>query len=110
MKSALAILFSLSLVWGQAVAQTMPSCAERTTCACCNCGKACCVGKQAARSEPLSAAPQSSTQQNQTLFLVLANRTFVIFDTTPSEVFLPFSSPLMASAVPLFQQNCALLI
>ena len=110
MKSALAILFSLSLVWGQAVAQTTGSVAERATRACCDCGKACCVGKQAAQPEPLSAAPQSSAQQSQVLVLVLANRAFVTFDTPPSQIFPSYASLLKASAVPLFQQNCALLI
>lgn len=111
-KRLLAILSCL-LFAGQAIAvQPLPSCTAQTVraCACC-CGNVkmnCCAAKPTSR---LPATPARTISQNQFLILTL---TAMAFTPTPFESarhnFSSADFPSTASAVPIFQRDCAILI
>jgi len=111
MKTTFAILFSALLAMGQcafmpaAIASSAPA-----SCACPGCEKACCAARQHPASQP--AAPARTVSQNQSVLQLAILARLVILAQTPVARFSASfpSSPLAASAVPVYQRNCSYLI
>ena len=115
-KPLLAILFSLALVWAQSVparcVQSAAAGVARSACKCCHCGGAsCCMKKTAPNPQPMPAAPApTSSQQLQLLSLAPAPVAFVLPSAASSPFSATASAPVRAAALPLYQQNCILLL
>jgi hypothetical protein len=115
-KSLLAILFSLALVWAQSVpARCVPSATAgvaRSACKCCHCGGAsCCMKKTAPNPQPMPAAPApTSAQHLQLLSLAPVAVAFMLPSAASSPLSSPAAASVRAAAVPLYQQNCTFLI
>jgi hypothetical protein len=115
-KSLLAILFSLALVWAQSVparcVQPASTGMARTACKCCHCGGAdCCMKKSApVRQSPPAAPAPAASQQVQLLLLTPATVAFVLPSAASSPISSPAASPERAADLPLYQQNCTFLI
>jgi len=112
-KRLFAILFSLLLVWVQAVAAApVPATgAERASCACCKCDKVCCcVTPTSPDTAPATATPVRAGVQNELSILASPSVAWTLPATEPQILSPPASSPLTATGVPLFTRHCALLI
>lgn len=115
-KALVAILFSLALVWAQSVparcGQSATAGVARSACKCCHCGGVdCCMKKTGPAPQPMPAAPApASSQQVQLLLLAPATLAFVLPSAASSPFSSPATSPARAAALPLYQQNCTLLI
>jgi hypothetical protein len=114
MKHWCAILFSMLLAWSPyAPAQALPDCAKSKMASCdmpC-CQKNCSMTQGSCGSQPAPAVPAQKTgAQNQISLLAPA----VVLWTVPENFANSFSSvsasPLMATGVPLYERNCALLL
>jgi hypothetical protein len=110
MKTVLAIVCSLMLVWTPFVQAQAPAAGvERTMRACCPCHASCCAAPAAPESSPLSTIPALNLQ---TQLLLLAPTTLAwTLPTSSPENFLarPVSS-LTHEHAPLYERNCARLI
>lgn len=111
MKTALAIVCSLLLVWTNIVPSQASGASVTSTAPSCHCGKTgCCAAKRSLpESLPISAAPASSLQ-NQFSLLAPAIAVWTIPAVVSSEVFSPLSPSFPTSSAPLFERNCAWLI
>jgi hypothetical protein len=113
MKRLFAILFSLLLVWMQAVAATQApiSGVKRAVCTCCDCGRTdCCVTPTSVPAAPTPAAPIRTGVQNELGLFAPASVAWTL-PAVEVQVFSPAAfSPLTTADVPLFTRHCALLI
>jgi len=111
MKTALAIVCSLVLLWTQFVQAEHQAAGEAgPTPACCGCKSRCCAAKSSSESLPVSATPVSSFSQNQFLSLQPAGVDWTLPQTATQNILGVFFSPLTAAAAPLYARNCARLI
>jgi len=113
-RKALAILFSLLLVYAQVVATTCaPVMAPpKTACTCCDCGSAdCCVTQSSSpHPAPVPVAPVRAGIENQLSVLSAGSLVWVLPQADASPFSPPAASSLIAVVVPLFARHCALLI
>jgi hypothetical protein len=113
-KTPLAILFSLLLIWAQVAFNGPVSSLARqaVTCKCCACGGTnCCLSDSAPTdSSPLSAPPARTAFASEILVAAPA----LLAWTLPLETARTFSFSdgglLQSAGVPLFTRHCALLI
>jgi len=113
-KKALAILFSLSLVWAQlAFSRPAPTVtAQATGCSCCDCGgTGCCLSDPSSPdSTPLPAPLIRTGFERGGLFSATTSLAWPL-PVMDAEESSPFAVGLLKFAVvPLFTQHCALLI
>jgi len=106
-KIALAIVCSLLLVLGQAMAVSVPVASTGSAVKDCGCGgkMSCC---RHAPQPPVATAPASS--QNQILSPVPAVLISILAKTGTAQIFPAVSPSLSAEAAPIFARNCARLI
>ena len=112
MHAALALVFSILLVWMQAVAAVTPHVPTAAKiCKCCSCGGAsCCVPPASPAPPPVPLVAERIAAETKSL---PRPATVVQFDPTPLSSLEVFShSPDLPRAMvqPLFRQHCALLI
>jgi hypothetical protein len=112
MKTALAIFFSL-MIAGAQVVPAQPSPAASTGPAlpvCCKSHQAsCCSARPVTESQPASATPVPSSQ-NQLLPLAPAALAWTLPDVPSSELSSFLFSPSVSAGAPLYQRDCARLI
>lgn len=109
MKFALAILCSLMLVWGQALAASAPA-VNHASIHHCGCGgkMACCQAASTSHSAPIDATPSGASQQ--ILSLVPVTVIWFLTATATPPVSPAVSASLKADAPPIFARNCVRLI
>jgi len=112
-KTALAIVCSLVLVWTQVVLAQAPAAGVarviRAPCHCC--GKAsCCVASTSPESQSAPAAPASSISRNQISLLAAAVPAWTLPDREARPGHTSSFSRVNTAAVPLYARNCARLI
>ena len=113
MKRLSAILFSLLLVWTQAVLAAHPTAdnGSRAACKCCDCGsKSCCAKPPAPESSPSPAAPIRATSQNELSPLALTFVAWTVPAIEPQISDPAVSFSRFVTGVPLFTRHCALLV
>jgi predicted dithiol-disulfide oxidoreductase (DUF899 family) len=110
-KTALAIVCSLLLVWTPFVPLQAKAAGEkRSTPACCPCAQAqCCAAQAVPESQPVSVAPVSSSPQIQLLTLPSAVA-WTLPDSGSVAVSFYSASFSFAAAAPLYARDCARLI
>lgn len=112
MNKAIAILFSIALVLGQALAAPSVSCAPEAA-ACCGCGGAmkCCVS-DTGQTNPTTPAPlPSQSSQNDFQFLQLNRVTVFLYNQATDNRIVPGCDvSCRSSDVPIFTRDCAFLI
>jgi len=112
-KTTLAILFSLSLVWAQfAWGGATSAASQPAACKCCGCGGTdCCVSESSSpTSTPVPAPPVRAAFENGISFSATAGVAWVL-PVLEIELAAPSSFGFLWSAgVPLFTRHCALLI
>ncbi|HWD93086.1 MAG TPA: hypothetical protein VG938_12145 [Verrucomicrobiae bacterium] len=113
MRITLAIVCSLLLAWTNIVPAETPgtsvACAARI---CCHCGKksdCCATNRSLPESQPVSAAPASSSQ-NQFSSLTQTITAWTLPTGIAHEHSSSFFPPLTTAGAPLFARNCARLI
>jgi hypothetical protein len=106
-KIALAIVCSLLLVLGQAMAQSVPVASTGAAVKDCGCGgkMSCC---RHASQPPVATVPVSS--QNQIVSSVPAVMVWVLASTKTSQISPTVSPSLSVGAAPIFARDCARLI
>lgn len=106
-KIALAIVCSLLLVLGQAMAVAVPAASAGAAVKDCGCGgkMSCC---RHAAQPPVATVPVSS--QNQIVSPVPAVMVWVLTNTGTSQISPTVSPSLSAGAAPIFARDCARLI
>jgi len=109
-KTTLAIVCSLLLSWMPVQAQAPAAGVGRVAHAACHCGKACCAAPASPESQPVPAAPVSTSSQNQLLTLAPAGLAWILPDAPAPRFATSLSSPLTANAAPLYARDCARLI
>ena len=112
MKTTLAIVCSLLLVWTPIVlAQAPAACVTRAAHPVCHCDMPCCCGAPASpKPQQVPTAPAPPSNQTQLLTLAPAALVWILPAAPMSELSTGFSSPLMANRTPLYTRNCAFLI
>jgi len=110
MKTALAFVCSLMLAWTNIVLAQAPDAGVASAAACCKCSKKCCATKHSeSESQPVSAAPSSSVQ-NQISLIAPATIAWAL-PNSPAREFSSSISPSSSEAgALLFARNCAWLI
>jgi hypothetical protein len=113
MKRALAILFSLALVWAQAASLLAGDvAASAKKCPACSCQQAgCCSPQSAPTPQPTPAAPAPAAAKNLSPALTLLATAMATWPNDEAKVF-PTLSPLSSKGtrVPLYTRNCSFLI
>jgi hypothetical protein len=112
MKTALAIVCILLLVWTNSVLAQAPETSVVSAAASCHCGKktnCCAAHRSLPESSPVSATPVFSFQ-NQLSLLAPAIVAWTIPAIANSEVSFPLTSSSTTTGAPLFARNCAWLI
>jgi hypothetical protein len=113
MKTALAIVCSLVLAWTNIVLAQAPEVSEAGAApSCCHCSgkKSCCAANHSLpESQPVSAAPVSSSQ-NQLSLPVPAVAVWTLPGTLVHELSSLLSPSLRTAGAPVFARNCAWLI
>lgn len=112
MKQAFAILFALTLVWGQPLAAGIACCTAGAE-PCCSCGgkMKCCVTQSSNSSQENPAVPASTiAQKDFQAALWLAVRLTAPVTGNDSRVAATSASVASARAVPLFARDCAYLL
>jgi len=117
LKKLSAILFSVLLVCMQttplsAVALTSPCCQKVTTDTCAaSCGDAdCCVAHPSPDSKPAPTVPAQFNAQNQVSLLAPMIMAWALPENPANAISSITVLPLMATSVPLYERNCALLL
>jgi len=110
-KTTVAIIFSLLLAWSQTIAiSASQSAATKHCCGCACVEKTCCAAKSSSESQPQPAAPNSVRASSELTLLpanVLALRDPLV---TVSEIQFPSSLLAHAKTIPLYRQNCSILV
>jgi len=112
MKTALAIVCSLLLAWTNIVLAQTPGAGVVSAAASCHCGKktGCCAAKSSnSESQPVSAAPNASFQ-NQVSLIAPAAVSWSLPELPVRGFSSSFSSASSEHGAPLFERNCAWLI
>ena len=112
MRAAVALIFSILLVWMQAEAAVTPhSPTAAQLCKCCSCGGAyCCVPATSPAPVPIPLAAERIVAEAKSLPRPVTVAQSVSVPLSSLEVFSPSPALLRAMAQPLFRQHCALLI
>jgi hypothetical protein len=116
MKTALAIVCSLLLIWTQFVQTPAAGAGEvRVALSCCSsdceCDRSqtsCCTAESLPESRPVSAAPVPS--QSQLLSLAPALWTWILPEARAFDLSFFLSLPLIVKGAPLYERDCARLI
>ena len=112
-KTKLAIVCSLLLVWTQVVLGWTPAAGvERVARAACHCcGKpGCCVAQNSPEPQPPPAAPVSSLSQNQLSLFMAAVPVWTLPAADAYEIAVSTSPFSVTAGAPLYERNCALLL
>jgi hypothetical protein len=112
MKTALAFVCSLMLAWTNLVLAQAPDAGVASAAASCHCGKktGCCAAKNSqSESQPVSAAPNFSFQ-NQVSLIAPAAVSWSLPVSPVLDLLSSISGSSSESSAPLFEQNCAWLI
>ena len=111
MKTVLAILAVVTLVWAQAMAVSQPlSVCAATVTPCCGCHRACCQAPAAPVSQPVPAVPAPSAPSNLFLNFAPASPAWVLpLSQSVGTSFHAFPG-LAGAGAPLYERNCARLI
>ena len=112
MKTALAFVCSLMLAWTNLVLAQAPDAGVASATASCRCGKktACCAAKNSqSESQPVSAVPNISFQ-NQVSLIAPAAVSWSLPESPVREFPALFSIASSVDSAPLFERNCAWLI
>jgi hypothetical protein len=118
MKTALAIVCSLLLVWTQFVqAQAAGAGEVRIALSCCSgdceCDRSrasCCTADSLPESRPVSATPVTSSSQNQVLSLGPTLWVWTLPEARDFDLSFFLSSSLIVKGAPLYERDCAHLI
>jgi hypothetical protein len=113
MKTALAIVCSLMLAWTNIVLAQAPEAGMASTApSCCHCGKktgCCAANRSLPESQPVSAAP-ASTFQNQFSLPLFATVAWTLPGAVAHELSESLFPPLTMTGTALLARNCAWLI
>jgi len=114
-KRLLVILSCLLFVGQMFAAQSKPDCAAPAKCAPTGTGAQCCCDMKCCATKPqsgsqLPAIPARPVSQNQFLMVALTVLVLTPAPVEPAQHFSPTVQPASASAVPIFQRDCAILI
>jgi len=110
-KAAFAILFSLLLVMTQSLSVVGGTMVKPASCAHCTCANDCCLSKSSPTPQPSPAAPASSNNTAQSLWLIAFTAQSFILPLAPEGEFSSdYFLASLSKTVPLYQRNCAYLI
>lgn len=112
MKRLSALILSLLLFWVQVFMMAQPVQADAPAkCTCCDCQQTnCCVAKASTDSAPLPLAPAQTGSQNLDSFSITVSIAWTLPRGEADFSSADNSASLLATRVPLFRRDCALLI